>query len=130
MGIEGIFSLIQILIVLIIVIIFANYVLKYLNKYMVGRNKIVKIVERVAVNKNSYISIVKICRKYNLMSFNENRNEILKELDVKEINDLVEEFEDEGRDYFEMGKTLAKKISNYNNNNNASDNINSTDNIS
>jgi flagellar protein FliO/FliZ len=130
MGIEGIFSLIQILIVLIIVIIFANYVLKYLNKYMVGRNKIVKIVERVAVNKNSYISIVKICRKYYLMSFNENRNEILKELDVKEINDLVEEFEDEGRDYFEMGKTLAKKISNYNNNNNTSDNINSTDNIS
>ena len=127
MGIEGIFSLIQIL---IIVIIFANYVLKYLNKYMVGRNKIVKIVERVAVNKNSYISIVKICRKYYLMSFNENRNEILKELDVKEINDLVEEFEDEGRDYFEMGKTLAKKISNYNNNNNTSDNINSTDNIS
>ena len=130
MGIEGIFSLIQILIVLIIVILFANYVLKYLNKYMVGRNKIVKIVERVAVNKNSYISIVKICRKYYLMSFNENRNEILKELDVKEINDLVEEFEDEGRDYFEMGKTLAKKISNYNNNNNTSDNINSTDNIS
>lgn len=130
MGIEGIFSLIQILIVLIIVIIFANYVLKYLNKYMVGRNKIIKIVERVAVNKNSYISIVKICRKYYLMSFNENRNEILKELDVKEINDLVEEFEDEGRDYFEMGKTLAKKISNYNNNNNTSDNINSTDNIS
>ena len=130
MGIEGIFSLIQILIVLIIVILFANYVLKYLNKYMVGRNKIIKIVERVAVNKNSYISIVKICRKYYLMSFNENRNEILKELDVKEINDLVEEFEDEGRDYFEMGKTLAKKISNYNNNNNTSDNINSTDNIS
>lgn len=84
MPLESIFSLIQTVIILIIVIFLANFTLKYLNKHMSANNKIVKIIERVAVNKNSYISVVEITGKYYLMSFNENSNEILKELDKRD----------------------------------------------
>lgn len=129
MNIDSFFSLIQTLIVLFIVIFLANWVLKYLNKYMTGKNKLVKVIERVAVNKNSYISIVEICGKYYLMSFGESRNEILKELNEEEIKDLlVESEEEEGHKYYlEMGKKIAKKISDYRNGTDLSDDINSTD---
>lgn len=110
MNIEGFFALIQTFIVLVAVILLANGLLKYLNRYMTGKNKIVKIIERVAVNKNSYISIVEICGKYYLMSFSENKNEILKELNEEEIKDFVKESK-EGQSYHEMGKRIGKKIS-------------------
>ena len=129
MNIEGFFSLIQTLIVLVAVILLANGVLKYLNRYMVGKNKIVKIVERVAVNKNSYISIVNICGKYYLMSFSENKNEILKELNDEEIKNFVKEPE-EGRYYLEMGKRIGKKISIFKNHSSFSSDFDTTDRIS
>ncbi|MDR7869589.1 MAG: flagellar biosynthetic protein FliO [Tissierellaceae bacterium] len=130
MDIQSFFSIIQTIIVLIIVILIANLVLKYLNKYISGKNKAIKIVERVAVNKNSYISIVEICGKYYLMSFNENNNQILKELDGEEIEGLlIEEIGNERDYYLEMGKKIGKKIFNRRNNNNYSDDINSTNNI-
>lgn len=130
MGIDSFFSLIQTLIVLIIVIVLANFLLKYLNKYMLGKNKIVKIIERVCVNKNSYISIVDICGKYYLMSFSEEGNEILRELDQEEIGYFVDSLEEEGTNYLEMGRKFAKKISIHRTNNNLSDDIDSTDHIS
>lgn len=128
MGIDSLFSLIQTLIVLIIVILLANLLLKYLNKYTLAKNKIVKIIERVAVNKNSYLSIVEVCGKYYLMSFNDQGNEILKELDQEKIEDSIDSLE-EGTNYLEMGKRIAKKISIHRTNNNLSDDIDSTDHI-
>ena len=130
MDMDSFFSLIQTLIVLVMVIFLANWVLKYLNKYMTGKNKLVKVIERIAVNKNSYISIVEICGKYYLMSFSESGNEILKELNEEEIkNFIIESEEEEGRMYYlEMGKKIAKKISNYRNGTDLSNDINSTDN--
>ena len=128
MPLESIFSLIQTVMILIIVIFLANFTLKYLNKHMSANNKIVKIIERVAVNKNSYISVVEISGKYYLMSFNENSNEILKELDKKEIKELLEEFEDEGRvNYLDIQKKIYEKLHNFRNNHNRSNDANSTD---
>lgn len=128
MPLETIFNLIQTVIVLIIVILLANFILKFLNKQMSANNKIVKIIERVAVNKNSYISVVEISGKYYLMSFNENSNEILKELDKKEIEKLLEEFEDEGRvKYLGIQKKVKEKLHNFRSNHNRSDDANSKD---
>ena len=129
MNIDSFFSLIQTLIVLVLVIFLANRVLKYLNKYMTGKNKLIKVIERTAVNKNSYISVVDICGKYYLMSFSENSNEILKELDEEEIKDLLVGSEDvEGHKYYlEMRKKIGEKISIFKTDNNHSNDFDTTD---
>lgn len=130
MGFEDFFSLVQTLIVLVLVIFLANWVLKYLNKYMSSKTRIIKIVERLAVNKNSYIGVVKICGKFYLMSFGEGKNEILKELNGEEIEDLIANAdEEEFKYYLEMRKKIAKKISNFRNNGDSFNDYDSTDNM-
>ncbi|NLY45176.1 MAG: hypothetical protein GX053_04205 [Tissierella sp.] len=119
MDVDSFFSLIQALIILAIVIFLANWILKYLNKYMTGRTKLIKIVERIQVNKNSYLGLAEICGQYYLMSFNENSSEILKELSKEEIHDLLVESEEEGHKYYlEMRKKIGQKIPIFKNDNN------------
>jgi len=60
---------------------------------MTKHNKIIKVVERIAVNNNSSLSIVEICGIYYLMSFAGDDNKILKELDKEEIERIISEFE-------------------------------------
>lgn len=97
---------------------------------MIAGNKIIKIIEKVAVNKNSYIGVVKISESYYIMSFNENRNEILKELDEKEIEEILAGFEEGRGDNFDIQGKIKEKIFNYRNNSNSSSDVNSTDSIS
>ncbi len=128
MDIDSFFSLIQTLIILAIVIFLANWILKYLNKYMTGRTKLIKIIERTQVNKNSYLSVVNICGQYYLMSFNENSSEILKELSEEEVQDLLVQTEEEGHEYYlEMRKKIGQKIPIFKNNNNNSSDYDTTD---
>lgn len=114
------------------VIFMANGILKYLNSYMMGKNRFIKIIERVAVNKNSALAIVKICDQYYLMSLSEDRNEILRELDKGELENFVGSMDKavEGQNYAEMRKKIGEKISLFRNNNNLSDNPDTTDRIS
>lgn len=74
---EGIFTVLQTFVVLIMVIMLAHISLKLLNKYMVKQNKIVKIWEKTSVNNNSSIGVVEVTGKYYLMSFAPNENKIL-----------------------------------------------------
>lgn len=107
MDFSSFLSLIQTIIVLIIVIALANISLKYLNKYMVKQNSIIKIVEKVGINNNSALSVVDVCGTYYLMSFTNNENKILKELDKEEVLKIMESLEKDKvnwKDYFEMGK--------------------------
>lgn len=107
MDFSSFLSLIQTIIVLIIVIALANISLKYLNKYMAKQNNIIKIVEKVGINNNSALSVVEICGIYYLMSFTNNENKILKELDKEEVLKIMEGLDKDKvnwKDYFEMGK--------------------------
>lgn len=128
MDIDSFFSLIQTLLVLAIVIFLANWILKYLNKYLMGQTKLIRIVERTQVNKNSYLSVVNICGQYYLMSFNENSSEILKELNEEEVQDLLVRTEEEGHEfYLEMRKKIGQKIPIFKNINNRSSDYDTTD---
>lgn len=109
MSFSSFLSLIQTIIVLIIVIALANITLKYVNKHMIKQNKIIKIVERVAISNNSALSVVNICGTYYLMSFTNTDNKILKELASEEVTKLMSELDKDKtkwNDYFEMGKKI------------------------
>lgn len=107
MDFSSFLSLIQTIIVLIIVIALANITLKFVNKYMTKHNRIIKVVERVAINNNSALSVVEICGTYYLMSFTNTDNKILKELDSEEVVKIMESLDKDKvkwNNYFEMGK--------------------------
>lgn len=109
MDFSSLLSLVQTIIVLIIVIALANISLKFLSKYMSKQNNIIKIVEKVGVNNNSALSVVEICGIYYLMSFTNNENKILKELDKEEVlkvMDSVDKDKVNWKSYFEMGKKV------------------------
>ncbi|AEB30641.1 hypothetical protein CAR_c19840 [Carnobacterium sp. 17-4] len=69
---------------LIVIILAANYGLKYLNTFMTKRNQVIKVIERTPISKSSALSIVEIADTYYLMSFTDTRNEILRELTAEE----------------------------------------------
>lgn len=106
----GILSVLQTLVVLSFVIVLAHVSLKLLNKYMIKQNKIIKVWEKTTVNTNSSLGIVEVSGKYYLMSFTQRENKILKELDGKEIEEMLIEKED-GMDIKESG--IYKKIGSF-----------------
>nr|WP_300003829.1 flagellar biosynthetic protein FliO [Tissierella sp.] len=104
---EGLFAVLQTLVVLAIVIGLAHISLRLLNRYMVKQNNIIKIWEKTSVNTNSSIGIVEVSGKYYLMSFTQNENKILEELDPQEIQEVLRQKE-ESMDIKENG--FYKKI--------------------
>lgn len=103
MSLENIFLIFKNLAILIIVIMGANLVLRYLNKHMTKNNNIIKIVERISTDKDSSICIVMICHSYYLMSFSKEGHNILKDLDKDKVEELLKE---KTKSYLEMGKKL------------------------
>lgn len=89
MSFSNIFSLLQVIIVLGIVIFLANISIKLLNTHMTKQNRVIKIVERVSINNNSALALVEICGKYYLMSFTNKENKILRELDGENIEEII-----------------------------------------
>lgn len=74
---------------LVVIIWLANKILHKLNDYMQGQSRAIEIIERFSISKNSSLAIVKILQGYYLMSFSEQSNEILKELQREEIEELI-----------------------------------------
>lgn len=91
MDFSSFFSVVQTIIVLIGVIILANLSLKYLNKFMLKQNRIIKIVEKTPIFNNSALGVVQVCGIYYLMSFTDKDNRILKELDKSQVELFIEE---------------------------------------
>lgn len=122
MGLESIVLIIKNLMILGIVIVLANIVLRYVNRYMTKNNNIIKIVERLSTNKDSSICVVKICDKYYLMSFTKESHNILKDLNKDVVEEILREKEntvensynldylknikEKTKTYFEMGKKV------------------------
>lgn len=104
---EGFFSVLQTLVVLVFVIALAHMSLKLLNRYMIKQNSIIKIWEKTSVNPNSSLGIVEISGKFYLMSFTQNENTILKELEAHEMEVMLKEKE-ESMDIRENG--IYKKV--------------------
>lgn len=90
---DRIFSIIQTLLALGFVILLAHMSLRLMNKYTRKQNRIIKVIERLGVNNNSALSIVEICGKYYLMSFTQNDNTILKELNESEMKEMISQID-------------------------------------
>ena len=88
---ESFFAVLQTIVVLAIVIALAHISLRLLNKYMLRQNTIIKIWEKTSINTNSSIGIVEVSGKYYLMSFTQNENKILEELDAAEIEEILKQ---------------------------------------
>nr|WP_272845864.1 flagellar biosynthetic protein FliO [Liquorilactobacillus mali] len=70
-----------------------NICLKFLGKYTNQSRKNFRVVQKIVVSKTSSIGIVQIIDTYYVMSFSENRNEILKELSDYEATRLLNSLE-------------------------------------
>ncbi len=90
---DSFLAIVQSLLVLVFVIFLAHTILRFMGRYTSKQNRLIKIIERVGVNNNSAISIVEICGKYYLMSFSQNENRILKELDDLEMEELISQIQ-------------------------------------
>jgi len=80
----GLSYVLKSVVALIVIILAANYGLKFLNTFMTKRNQVIKVIERTPISKSSALSIVEIADTYYLMSFTDTRNEILRELTAEE----------------------------------------------
>lgn len=75
---------------LLLIIWLANVLLSKLSQYTQGQSKTIQVIERFSVSKNSSLAIVKIVNQFYLMSFNEDRNEIVKEFTANEVTELLD----------------------------------------
>ncbi|WP_311406622.1 flagellar biosynthetic protein FliO [Liquorilactobacillus uvarum] len=111
------FSLIKISVFLLIIIYLINVSLKYLNKYTNQTNSTFRILRKIAVSKTSSIGIVQIIDKYYVMSFSEQKNEILKELTEEEAGKFLASIEQVSRsknapEFSDILRKVTKKLSN------------------
>ncbi|MFT9371984.1 flagellar biosynthetic protein FliO [Liquorilactobacillus hordei] len=104
------------IIFLIIIIFMINICLKYLGKYTNQSKRNFRIIQKIAVSKTSAIGIVQIIDTYYVMSFSENRNEILKELNDYEVTQLLDSLENpkssenNGKDFKQILQGMNDKI--------------------
>lgn len=94
----GISQFLQMLFVLFLIIILANFLLKRLDRMNQVRSKAIKIIERVPVSKSSSLCIVQIGTQYMLMSFSESGNEVIKEFSQKEKEDIQKRIHQQTQD--------------------------------
>lgn len=94
----GISQFLQMLFVLFLIIILANFLLKRLDRINQVRSKAIKIIERVPVSKSSSLCIVQIGTQYMLMSFSESGNEVIKEFSQKEKEDIQKRIHQQTQD--------------------------------
>lgn len=90
----GLSYVLKSVVALIVIILAANYGLKYLNTFMIKKNQVIKVIERTPISKSSALSIVEIADTYYLMSFTDTRNEILRELTAVEKEKITSSIEE------------------------------------
>lgn len=86
-----IFTLLQTIIVLLIVIYLANLTLKFLNRKIQRQSTMIQIIQKQQVTQGSSIAVVKILDAYYLMSLADGENRILKELEEKDVEAMMTE---------------------------------------
>lgn len=91
MDIQMLLSFFKMIFVLILVILFANISLKYLNSKINKNGRMIKVIEKTSVDAHSSIGIVQIIGDYYLMSFTEKENTILKDLSKDEVEEYLSE---------------------------------------
>lgn len=77
------FSLLGILFVLLLCYLFSKYAAKKMNTFSDSQN--IKILERVPLSQDKGLALAKICGKYYMIGFSNNRVEILKELSESDL---------------------------------------------
>jgi len=87
---DTIFLLVKMILFLGIILYLAQFLLHYLERYSKPVGKNMQILDKIQVSKTSSIGVVKILDTYYLMSFAEQSNEILKELDVSEVANYIQ----------------------------------------
>lgn len=92
-GSGGIGSLIIWIIVLFIMLFMFMFLYLFLNKIMKGtkRDFNIKILKKFYIDRNFYVSIVKIFNEYYLILFSNSSSEIIKKIDIEELNELIGE---------------------------------------
>ena len=90
---ESLLYILRTLVALVIVIWLANVAIKYLNNYSKNDMRNIQIVERISVSKASSLAIVKIVNEYYLMSFSEDKNEIIQKFSKDEVFEIEERLE-------------------------------------
>lgn len=88
-SLTALFTILKMIVILIAVIFLANFILRLLNKQMKKQNMIMNIIERIPLNNNSSLYIVKICDEYYLVSSIEGSS-ILRELDSEKVEKALE----------------------------------------
>ncbi len=83
------FLLVKTIFFLLAIILLIRITLTYLNKFNKKQAKSIEIIEQLSVGKESSIAIVLICGKHYLMSIGTTKNELMKELDESEVQELL-----------------------------------------
>ena len=81
-------AVIRLIIGLAVVIFLINVLMLYLNKYTTQSNDSLRLVLRVAISKNLSLGIVEVLGSYYVVSMSEQKLEIIRQLDAKEIEQL------------------------------------------
>lgn len=81
-------AVVRLIIGLAVVIFLINVLMRYLNKYTTQNNDSLRLVLRVALSKNLSLGIVEILGSYYVVSMSEQKLEIIRQLDAKEIEQL------------------------------------------
>lgn len=93
---DSLLYILRTLFALVIVIWLANVAIKYLNNYSKNDMRNIQIVERISVSKASSLAIVKIVNDYYLMSFSEDKNDIIQKFSKEEVFEIEERLELKG----------------------------------
>ena len=81
-------AVVRLIIGLAVVIFLINVLMRYLNKYTTQNNDSLRLVLRVALSKNLSLGIVEVLGSYYVVSMSEQKLEIIRQLDAKEIEQL------------------------------------------
>ena len=81
-------AVVRLIIGLAVVIFLINVLMRYLNKYTTQNNDSLRLVLRVAISKNLSLGIVEVLGSYYVVSMSEQKLEIIRQLDAKEIEQL------------------------------------------
>jgi flagellar protein FliO/FliZ len=75
-----VWSIIQTIVMLLVVIYLINISLKLLAKHGTQKDATIQIIQKIAVTKTSALAIVKIVDQYYVMSLADQQNQIIREL--------------------------------------------------
>ncbi|HSP46521.1 MAG TPA: flagellar biosynthetic protein FliO [Clostridiaceae bacterium] len=115
MDFEMVFALLQSFVALLAVIVLAYVVLRAGKKLTAGPKNYVRIVEKTALSKDSYLAIAQVGSQYHLISVTSGEVRILKDIDAAEVEAVLEakrlQFEENPLKKFMDGKGQLAEIS-------------------